>query len=743
MSESLTSNKQAISQWSGEFVSQQDEQAYLDEHWANLAQQLRIVCVIGAIAYLSGLYINLNTLHSVSSIYIMGVLRGMVAALLFIVVLCSFSDHINNKIRFWLLIAELFFGISETMEFHLHVMESGFVPMIDTPFILFLILLFYTIFPNRVVLTLIGSVIAGLMLPLYLILFTDAVLLDITTQLLFLTVVNVTGLAIQRSWNRSSRLDFIHQIHLQREISERKKAQATALLAKEEADKANQAKSLFLAKVNHELRTPLQGVIVGLELLNDSMLSTEQRKLLTIVNSSGRQLESIIENVLDLARIETGQLELAIEDFNLHELLSDIDSILRYHVGKDNLNFSVTLDDEVPILLRGDPTRLKQLLLNLGANAIKFTEQGKVAITVKLLQQSDHIVQLHFCISDSGIGLSDEEQAIIFSPFSQADNSSRRHYGGSGLGLAICHELVTAMGGTIEVKSTPEKGSRFFFDLEFSPGNSQTITPAAPAPERLTTCSLLLVEDVEANRVLTTLLLKSMGHQVVEADSGAQALALAEFGGFDVILMDLHMPYLDGIETTRKIQSLSNPECAEIPIIALSADKQQATINACLSSGMQAFVAKPFNRKHLQQALANVLIANDDAISLSQMAYGTEIEADTTQLVDKDYLMKICSDLGIKQYRQVIGSCVNSLSQLKGDLEIALQAADWPRFARATHQLKGVSGNYRLQILHQQIYLLECALENEEYELLQPLTNELNIIVEKAVSLLRKTEEAV
>uniref|UniRef100_B0T8V3 histidine kinase n=1 Tax=Caulobacter sp. (strain K31) TaxID=366602 RepID=B0T8V3_CAUSK len=390
--------------------------------------------------------------------------------------------------------------------------------------------------------------------------------------------------------------------------------QAIARAAQAKAQAANQAKSDFLATMSHEIRTPLNSILGFAALVGeDPGLAPENRRRLGLVVSAGRSLAEIVNDLLDFAKVEAGRMDLALEPVSPAGLLRDAVAIIAPAAEAKGLPLSVIIEttgqgDETALLAL-DETRLRQVLLNLLANALKFTAQGQVTARLTIGPAPG---DLRFEVTDTGIGIAPAVQAQLFRRFSQADSSISRRYGGAGLGLAISKALVTQMGGAIGVDSAPGDGSRFWIDLTAEVVAADTAPAVAPTTLDATRSPrVLLVDDHPMNRELGHALLTLAGCEVLTADDGAQAVAAARLGGFDLILMDVHMPGMDGLAAARAIRALPGPEAA-VPIIALSADVLPDQIARCRAAGMDDHVAKPIRREELVAAVARALGATSD-----------------------------------------------------------------------------------------------------------------------------------
>lgn len=386
-------------------------------------------------------------------------------------------------------------------------------------------------------------------------------------------------------------------------------AQKAAEQAHQAAVQANKAKSEFLAMMSHEIRTPMNGVMGLTDLMLYSEVSPQQREYLDMIKSSSRALLDIINEILDFSRIESGSLTLNYAPLSLRELIRDTFPPLTLRAKEKALAFHWEVAGDVPDALDGDAGRLRQILINLVGNAIKFTERGEVAVSVTL-QSGAAVGQacVLFAIRDTGIGIAPDKQASIFQPFQQADNSITRRYGGTGLGLAISSQLVEMMGGHLRVESDPGNGSIFHFSAVFN----LTVKPQTPplASARLTLLQadrpldILLAEDNAVNRMLAVRLLSKVGHKVTVAENGQEAIAAWLVKRPDVILMDMQMPVMDGIEASLQIRQQEQARgLMSTPIIALTANAMSSDRDRCLAAGMDDFLSKPFNAQDLLDVL--------------------------------------------------------------------------------------------------------------------------------------------
>ncbi|WP_377811886.1 ATP-binding protein (plasmid) [Azospirillum sp. A29] len=374
--------------------------------------------------------------------------------------------------------------------------------------------------------------------------------------------------------------------------------------AMEEARAGSRAKEEFLATMSHEIRTPMNGVIGFAEMLLETPLTAEQRRYASQVRDAGRSLLTVINDVLDLSKLEAGRLDLVSVPFRLDDLADRCVAIVRLAAEQKGLELQTSISATARGFVMGDPDRLRQLLLNLLSNAVKFTDRGSVRLTVKAIEDSGKSGGriCTFTVTDSGIGIAPERQRDLFQRFTQLE----RGRGGTGLGLAICRRLVELMGGEIGMESQLGTGSTFWFSLPLLPAGSAAIQPdtaiLSPVESGGAGARILLAEDLAMNRDLAVTMLTRAGHRVDAVDDGAAAVAAVQEQPYDLVLMDVQMPVMDGLEATRRIRALPSP-VSRIPILALTAGVMQIEVERCLQAGMNAHLAKPLEKSKLLAAI--------------------------------------------------------------------------------------------------------------------------------------------
>ncbi len=402
---------------------------------------------------------------------------------------------------------------------------------------------------------------------------------------------------------------FIFILFIRNLLVQMQKNEQELIAARIEAEKSELAKGQFLATMSHEIRTPMNGVLGINQLLAATKLNQEQQDYVNTMTHSGQTLLAIINDILDFSKMSAGEMQLHSKDFDLKELVNETVNLLVEVALEKQIMLLRDIANDCPNMLKGDNHRLQQVLFNLLGNAIKFTHQGQVKLQVKIKSLNDDNVRLLFEITDTGIGISPEKLSKLFTPFTQADSSITRDFGGTGLGLTISKNIVEMMDGEINVKSTPDVGSIFSFELPFFiVSHAETsIIDNKFDDLNISKKHILLVEDNRINQKVASLMLKSLGCELTLACNGQEAIEYFENGQFDLILMDCQMPVMGGLEATKKIRQLESG-ASYIPIIAVTANAMESDKESCIAAGMDDFITKPLDKVELTKKIRYWLV---------------------------------------------------------------------------------------------------------------------------------------
>lgn len=533
--------------------------------------------------------------------------------------------------------------------------------------------------------------------------------------------------------DEASILDLINFLNLQIERSKEMETQLMA--AKRTAEDANQAKSEFLSMMSHEIRTPLNAIIGFLRELDKQELTELQRQHIDNSSIASKHLLAIINNILDISKIEAGEMSLESEDFVFEKSITNVSTVLLPLLEQKGLKLNVTISDTIEKVLKGDALRLQQILFNLIGNAVKFTSTGSISIACAVLENNAISQEIKISISDTGIGMDSTYMKNIFKKFSQEDKAVTRKYGGTGLGLSITNELVKLMGGRIEIESEKNVGTSFHIYLNFPKGENQSgEDQSVDEPvSNIDNISILLVEDNFLNRMVAQNSLQYYNCEVMEAENGLEAIEILKKNTFDVILMDIQMPEMGGIEATEIIR---NKLKLSTPIIALTANAFKTEIDRCRKAGMDDYVTKPFDEDILIETIAKHTTNKKSTIPKTAVLHqsSTDTLYDLTSLDklsrgDKDFIAKMISAF-VEQTTDVIEKA-----------SIALSQEDYKEVSQLIHKIKpSVESLGIASILNEMKILEKLSRDSEDKEQIESLFRNIKEVLEKVILELKENE---
>lgn len=498
------------------------------------------------------------------------------------------------------------------------------------------------------------------------------------------------------------------------DISDRKEKEEAEKRQKA-ADAANQAKTLFIARMSHELRTPLNSVLGMTEMLLETNPSSDQVEYIKLLQSSGEFLESIINDILDFSKIEAQQLVLEDIPFDLTNTVEDVAALVSVRARGKALTISTVIDPDIHPTLTGDPTRLKQILINIAGNAVKFTKEGHVTLEIKKVpnkQIPENYEEILFRVSDSGIGIPESKLETIFESFTQADSFVKRQFGGTGLGLSICKRLVELMGGTLGVTSIEGQGSVFFFSLVFLQ-SSETPIPSHRAlsmEQKLPILSILLVDDIEPNRTVIHKFLQKAPVTIMDAENGMEAVDLFFRNPFDLVLMDVEMPVMSGLEATRIIRQREKEINAQpTPVIILSAHAFGEQRKQCFEAGCNALLVKPIRKNDLITAIRNTFNQEEPQTPDHEKENDSPQPIHPTDTESK----KVVIDA---MFEDLLEGFFNYFNESLENMKTAVQENNFEDLYRLGHGLKGSSRNYELYQLGDIFFEIEKAAADKNID---------------------------
>jgi signal transduction histidine kinase/CheY-like chemotaxis protein len=529
-------------------------------------------------------------------------------------------------------------------------------------------------------------------------------------------------------WSPNSELLGI--VGISRDVSDRVAAADELRVARQQAEEAAALKSMFLANMSHEIRTPLNAIIGLTHLALKTPLEAKLSDTLQKIHQAGTSLLSIVNAVLDFSDLEAGKLEVQRVPFRLDDVIQSVLALTRHQAEDKNLGLFVEPSPTIPAHLVGDPVRLGQVLTNLLHNAIKFTERGQVHLTAELLGTNNDLLEIRFAVNDTGIGMSQDQIARLFQPFTQADMSSTRKHGGTGLSLAICQHLVERMGGSIGIVSEPGRGSTVSFTCQLERGSEHA---CEPTPVQLQGARILVVEDNEINQQIAAELLEGVGASVTLAADGQIALDLLNSRpqDYDLILMDLQMPEMDGYQATARIRA--QERFAGLPIVALTAHATAEERQRCLDSGMNDHLSKPIDPGALFKTLSAYFTASAALPEARPQSPADPDELPPVEGLDSyDGVLRVGGNRSL--YLKLLRQFMSRQSDAPEQIDRQLQAGDWATAERTAHSLKGVAGNLGAKGVQAAAADLEQALRQgmsleEVQRLRQILSDQLNTLI--------------
>jgi signal transduction histidine kinase/CheY-like chemotaxis protein/HPt (histidine-containing phosphotransfer) domain-containing protein len=513
------------------------------------------------------------------------------------------------------------------------------------------------------------------------------------------------------------------------------------------AEEATRLKSEFLANMSHEIRTPMNGIIGMINLLLETKLSKKQTNFAKTACDSADLLLQLVNDILDFSKIEAGKMELEIIPFDLKSQIEDAVELIAPKAKEQGLKLSLSFESNLPQHIIGDPGRIRQIILNLASNAIKFTEKGSVTIAVTAQQKTNNVVTFHCGVKDTGIGIPEDKQDYIFNKFNQADGSTTRKFGGTGLGLAICKELVGMMNGEIGVTSKDGLGSEFWFTFEGQIDHAAASIPIQKQDRSDTelqnftfpNSQILLVEDNATNQMVAIYMLEKMGCHVTPAGNGIEAVDLIKQRSFELVFMDCNMPEMDGYEATQIIRDFqAREDQTRIPIVAFTAYAMKGDDQKCFDAGMDDYITKPIKKADLIRVLKDWLLPKEASTPKKKIKQKREKPKQKTPLIDADTFKDI-KDLMENDFDNFIDAFLNNTEKYIDHIQKGYEFSDFEQIKNSAHPLKSSSASVGAAKLSKYVEKIENAAQKSEKEEIH--INDLMIIFEETKTALTKTTD--